>query len=227
MSRFLTAHLHWLVLLAAVLVVGAACGGDDSSDEDETSQRQSTQGQTATAEPQTPENLPEGWTTFSRGGFEGAVGPEWDYYVLSRDEYIEIAREGLERIREAGGDIGELDEDQLVDAILLVLMEEDGYPNVNVQPCIPEAESRDIEPLAEAYREEWGISVTIEDEVEYEGNTSDVLKMNLVPDLDTYQAIVGDTGCYSVVTLTTDADDQAAVDDWKAFMENLHIDPDR
>ncbi len=228
MSTPLTVHLRWFVLLAAFAVVGAACSDDISSDPGDGPEPRA-QRETATAERETPpgDDLPDGWTTFSRGGFEGALGPDWEYHILSREEYIELAQRGIERIEEAGGDFGELDEDQLVDAILLVLMDDDGYPNVNIQPCIPDATSNDIEPLIQAYEREWGVRATVVDEVEYEGNPADVAKMNLVPDLDTYQAIVGSAGCYSMVTLTTDLDDQAAVDDWKEFMGHLHIDPDR
>lgn len=171
----------------------------------------------------TEAEVPDGWKKFEDSGYSGHIDPDWTYAVLPQDEFVALAEEGLtmSRLADAAEFFQDLDEDDLSDTVLVVLMGE-GFPNINIQRCAPGLRSKSITALSDAY-EDAGLPVEDAGTVTYNGESSDVLMVSMFEGIETYQALIGSSGCYSVVTLTALPEDEAALDSWRDFMANLEI----
>jgi hypothetical protein len=170
---------------------------------------------------------PAGWDSFDDTGFSGALPDDWDYWILPQDEFLELAREGLteSRLKSAAVDsINDAAPEDFAETVLFVLMGKDDFPNINVQPCAPDLRSKSINNLQALYEEELGVDVQAAGEIEYQGEQSTFLKARMFDGVDTYQTIVGRSGCYSIVTLTALPSNAGAITDWKRFMAHLVID---
>lgn len=199
-------------LSGAVALTGFACGGDDDADE-----------------PVISGEVPARWEVFDFGAIRGAAPRDWDASILDPEEFLELAQAGSLGSK-AGEDFTE-DLEQIdpadVPERVLLLITEDGYPNVNVQPCFEGqvmVKSDDADELSQAYARAAGVDVEPFDDVEINGESFALLKADYYDGIDTIQAFFGEEGCVSIATLTGQPVDDALVDDFKTMLQLLEID---
>lgn len=181
---------------------------------------------TVTTESAIPGNVPAGWD-FS--AIRGASPEDLDASILEPAEFIELAQAGS--LASKAGDVIAEDLEQIdaadVPERVLLLITEDGYPNVNVQPCFEGqamVKSEDADVLAAEYASAIGVDVESIDHVEIGDASFALLKADYYDGIDTIQVFNGERGCVSIATLTGQPADDALIEDFKTILQLLEID---
>ena len=160
----------------------------------------------------------------------GAVPPGWDDpYVLTAEEFVSSAKEGLSSANlsaKADKVAGKLKPSDVPEVVLVILGGEDGFPNINVQPCakgVKPVSADDGKDFAKAYGKGFGVTVEVAGEFAVKGKRFALIRAHISNEYDTYQAFFGSADCVSVATLTTYPGDTAPLSDFKTFLGMLRV----
>ncbi len=210
-------------LLALVALATAACGGGD----DEPAAADDADDRRATSTP-AKGKVPSGWETFDFGAISGAAPDGWEASLLTSEEFLELARAGLSGSNAAPDSIEFLEtlDSEDLSKVVLLLTTDEGYPNINVQPCYPAqslVDTKNADSQAAAYAKAIGLDVEVVGDVEIDGKDFALLKADYYDELDTIQAFYGTSDCVNIATLTGQPADDALIDDFKQMLQLLEI----
>jgi hypothetical protein len=159
----------------------------------------------------------------------GAVPWGWRTYLLDADEFLSLSRRGLTSTV-LDGELRKhyegLEAADVAKTALVALGDESGFPSINVQPCFPGAPVGLAEngvELAEQLGRAAGVTIHFADSVEIGQRRFALLKLELSPQFDVYEAFVGDESCVSVIALGTVLGDRRSLPDFKMFLALLRV----
>ena len=205
------------LFLAVLLPVLAACGGDDQKPSP------TPDGPGTPAATAKPADLPAGWKPFNEGDYMGGIAPAWEATLINGAELLKPGVAAANALPQEFTDqaVATVQQGRFKETLFVFLSKTPGKAsNISMISCSPG--SRTITELQMQY-DDGKVAHSDAGTVPYAGEQTPLLKVDVNPALDTYQAVAQGETCYTVVTLTVAKGDPDRLPDFKLFMASLQL----